>query len=56
MESAINVSLKEYGHNIISRRAYQEYKLLPVEVPVLPPAFEKPPVPQKGSTTQALFT
>lgn len=52
--------LKEYGHNIISRRVdgktYQEYKLVPVEVPVLPPAFQKPPVPQEGSTTEALFT
>src|SRR4051812_19033718 len=40
--------LKEYGHNIISRRVngktYQEYKLIPPEVPVLPPAFEPKPV------------
>ena len=40
--------LRALGHNIIERRvegkSYSEYKLLPPQVPVLPPAFESKPV------------
>jgi helix-turn-helix protein len=49
------------GHHIIERRvegkSYSEYKLIPPQVPVLPPAFSKPPEPQKESkTNQSLFS
>ena len=54
---------KKYGHHIIERRVpgktWSEYKLIPPQVPALPPAFEKPietaPEPEKRSNTQALF-
>lgn len=52
--------LKKLGHHIIGyhdskNRKLYVYKLIPPQVPVMPPAFDKPPVPQKRSNTQALF-
>jgi Helix-turn-helix domain len=43
--------LRKLGHNIIERRvegkSYSEYKLIPAQAPVMPPAFEpKSPQPQ----------
>jgi hypothetical protein len=52
--------LKKLSHHIIGyhdpqNRKLYVYKLIPPQVPVMPPAFEKPQEPAKGPTAQTLF-
>ena len=51
--------LKKLGHDNVGyhdpqNRKLYVYKLIAPQVPVMPPAFERPPEPQKRSSTQAL--